>query len=440
MGLKKNSGNANNAKAKKQTLVQDKSLAQALVPEDERPYPVPENWIWVRLLSTFSNVTSSQKKLQQKEYLEDGLFAIVDQGKELVGGYTNNENLLYDGSLPVIVFGDHTRIVKYIDFPFVQGADGVKVLCPYTFMGNKFFYYAIQNADIPDLGYRRHFPLFSQFCIPLPPLPEQQRIVNRIESLFEKLDRAKELAQNALDSFETRKAAILHKAFTGELTAKWREENGVGMGGWEEKTLGAVMRPMKTKKPQGEYFRYIDIDSVDNSTQKIDLPKKLPTRNAPSRASREIQEGDILFSMVRPYLKNIAYIDESLSDCIASTGFYVCKPSDEVHPLFLFRFLTSDKIIMDINSHMKGHNSPSVRKEDIENTLINLPTLPEQQEIVRILDSLFEKEQQAHELCNVIDKIDLMKKAILARAFRGELGTNVSGEESALRLLGGEVG
>ena len=109
------------------------------------------------------------------------------------------------------------------------------------------------------------------------------------------------------------------------------------------------------------------------------------------------------------------------SDCIASIGFYVCKPFDEMNQIFFFRYLTSDEIITDINSHMKGDNSPSVRKKDIENTIINLPSLSKQQEIVRILDNLFEKEQRAHNLCNVIDKVDLMKKDILVRAFRGEL-------------------
>jgi len=75
----------------------------------------------------------------------------------------------------------------------------------------------------------------AEVLFPLPPLAEQQRIVDCIESLFEKLDQAKGLIQEALDSFESRKAAILHKAFTGELTKKWREENGVGMDSWGEK-------------------------------------------------------------------------------------------------------------------------------------------------------------------------------------------------------------
>lgn len=136
--------------------------------------------------------------------------------------------MAYSGELPVIVFGDHTRCIKYVDFPFAQGADGVKVLKPKSFFDPKAFCLAMQSIDISNMGYRRHFPLFSQYAIPLPPLPEQYRIVDRIQSLFAKLDEAKQKVQDVLDSFETRKAAILHKAFSGELTARWRKERGWG--------------------------------------------------------------------------------------------------------------------------------------------------------------------------------------------------------------------
>lgn len=172
--------------------------------------------------------------------MKDGDIAVVDQGQDLVGGYTNDSEKVFTGDLPVIIFGDHTRCIKYIDFPFVQGADGVKVLKPKQFFDTKAFYYAFQNVNIPNMGYRRHFPLFDQYAIPLPPITEQQRIVDRIESLFTKLDEAKQKAQDALDNFETRKAAILHKAFTGELTAQWRKERGVGMESWDRLQWGKL--------------------------------------------------------------------------------------------------------------------------------------------------------------------------------------------------------
>lgn len=234
------------AKAKKkETLTPEERLQAVLVPDWEQPYKVPENWCWIHLLDSFENCTDSKKKIPQKEYLQDGKIAVVDQGQNLIGGYTNDREMIFAGNVPVIIFGDHTRCIKYIDFPFAQGADGIKVLKPKQFFNEKAFYYAFQTVDIPNMGYRRHFPLFDKYAIPVPPLSEQQRIVDRIESLFTKLDEAKQKAQDALNSFETRKAAILHKAFTGELTAQWRKEHGVRIESWKNVSVSEICHSLK---------------------------------------------------------------------------------------------------------------------------------------------------------------------------------------------------
>ncbi|MCL2252756.1 MAG: restriction endonuclease subunit S [Treponema sp.] len=410
-------------KTEKNSLNHDEILTNALVPGEEQPYKIPDNWVWVRLNSVLDYEQPIDYIVESTDYNDNFNTPVLTAGKSFILGYTNETFGVYKKT-PVIIFDDFTTDIKYVDFPFKVKSSAMKILFPITGTMIKYIYFYMQTVEYDHSNHQRFWiSKYSMLPFPLPPLSEQQRIVNYIENLFENLDRAKELAQNALDSFETRKAAILHKAFSGELTAKWRKENGVKLESWEEKTLGNILLPMNVRKPKGNNFRYIDIDSINNDIQEVKAPKELLTKNAPSRASREVQEGDTLFSMVRPYLKNIAYIDKTLSDCIASTGFYVCRPSSQINPNFLHRFLTNDEVIMKINSYMKGDNSPSVRAEDIENTEILLPSLPEQQEIVRILDCLFEKEKRARELCDVIEKIDLMKKAILARAFRGELGT-----------------
>lgn len=147
-------------------------------------------------IDAFDNVTDSKKKLATKEYLAEGEYPVIDQGQEFIGGYTNNEDIAYEGELPVVIFRDHTRCVKYIDFYFAQGADGVKVLRPKSFWNAKAFYYAFQSIEIPNMGYRRHYPLFKDFSIPIPPLAEQQRMVEQIDVM---------------------KKSILSKAFRGEL-------------------------------------------------------------------------------------------------------------------------------------------------------------------------------------------------------------------------------
>jgi type I restriction enzyme S subunit len=303
------------------------------------------------------------------------------------------------------------------------------------FTSNIFREYILSNVSGVGGSLMRAQPKYvKEYPIPIPPLSEQQRIVDRIQSIFEKLDQAKGLLQDTLDSFENRKAAILHKAFSGELTKSWRVENRVGMESWEERRLGELLKPMITKKPdkQREYFSYIDIDAIDNNTQKVKETKKILALEAPSRASKGIETGNIIFSLVRPYLKNIAYISDDLSDCIVSTGFYVCRCKDIINSMFLFYILANQETIDYYTSFMKGDNSPSIRKDDFEGLIINLPSIIEQREIVSIINRLLENEQFAKSRCNLLEDIDFIKKAVLAKAFRGELGTNDPKEKSAI--------
>ena len=145
---------------------------------------------------------------------------------------------------------------------------------------------------------------------------------------------------------------------------------------------------MQSCKPKGEYFKYIDIDAIDNKRQIVSKPKIIKTENAPSRASRKLHTGDVIFSIVRPYLKNIALISEEYSDCIGSTGFYVCSPISEVNSNFLYYFLLSSYCIDGIMPYMKGDNSPSIRGEDLEKIIIGFPSNNEQARIVKKLETI----------------------------------------------------
>lgn len=146
---------------------------------------------------------------------------------------------------------------------------------------------------------------------------------------------------------------------------------------------------MESKKPQGDFFDYIDIDSVDNRNHCINAPKHLPVSKAPSRASRAVRYGSVLFSLVRPYLENIAFIKENHSHCIVSTGFYVCNSSGILYPEFMFFLMTSNYVVTGLNQFMKGDNSPSISKNNIENWLYPIPPVEEQKAICNKLNSAF---------------------------------------------------
>ena len=156
-------------------------------------------------------------------------------------------------------------------------------------------------------------------------------------------------------------------------------------------TIGEVCEPQETKRPMDESFRYIDIESVDNKRHCVPNPKIMATAIAPSRAAKGVRLGDILFSMVRPYLENIAFVTDDLSDCIASTGFYVCRPDKNIlFPRYLYFFLTSSHAISGINAYMRGDNSPAIRKDEMDSFQIPIPPLAEQRRIVETIEQALE--------------------------------------------------
>lgn len=444
------------AKKKQIELTIEEKLQNALVPKEEQPYKIPNNWCWSYWKycgkfiagNGFKNIYQGFAQYDIP-YYKVGSLKFCDEGNYLIDETnTINEEIrtkLKAVKIPVnsIIFAKIGEAIK------LNRRCLNKIECCIdnnlmAFISEKYFYkyifYWTKSLNFYELTNATTVPALRKtdlenIPIPLPPLNEQQRIVNIIESLFAKLDRAKELIENTLAQFEQNKMAILHKAFTGQLTAKWRKENNIDLSSWEKIKLGKVLLPMQTKKPTGQFFRYIDIDAIDNKRQIVKAPKLILTEKAPSRASRGVETGNILFSMVRPYLKNIAQIDSDLSDCIASTGFYVCRCKLELNSRFLYYLFIFDKTIDYLMQFMKGDNSPSIRKDDLLNMKIDLPTIEEQQEIVNILDKLLAKYNKIKNLEQQLEKIELLKKAILAKAFRGELGTNNPDEESAENLL-----
>lgn len=430
------------ARAKKEAaLTPEERLQAALVPDWEWPYKLPENWRWLKLVESFDNHTDSKKKIKQKDYLVKGKLAVVDQGQELIGGYTNDVEKSYSGALPIVIFGDHTRCIKFVDFPFAQGADGVKVLRPKPFYLPKAFYYALQSVNIPNLGYRRHFPFFNKFSIPLPPFAEQQRIVDRIESLFAKLDEAKEKAQAVVDSFETRKAAILHKAFTGELTAKWREEHGVRMDSWEKKSVGELCISLKygTAKKSDASGNVVVLRMGNLQQGEIDWSDLAYSKDPDDIEKYKLYPGDVLFNRTNSAAlvgKTAIYRGEHP----AIYAGYLIK-LDYDHDKIIGDYLNYALNTLDAKKYCNsvktdGVNQSNINAKKIGAYSFNVSSIPEQEKIVSVIQKLLSKEQQAKEAAEaVLDQIDLMKKSILACAFRGELGTNDPSEESAVELL-----
>jgi type I restriction enzyme S subunit len=168
-----------------------------------------------------------RRKIQRKDFLHEGRFPIVSQEAVLINGYWEDEADLLRVSKPVVIFGDHTQVLKYVDFDFVIGADGTKVLLPIESIETKFFYYQLQAASLSSLGYARHYRLLKELGIRVPPLPEQQRIVALLDEAFEGLATAKANAEQNL-----RNARALFQSHLESVLSQ-REE------GWKTTRLGA---------------------------------------------------------------------------------------------------------------------------------------------------------------------------------------------------------
>ncbi len=444
---------------KKQNLSPEELLAQALVPESEWPYKVPENWVWVRL-GAISKIVTGGTPSKNNSCFYGGTFPFIkpsdlDQGRSVITAteYLSDEGkaksrVIPQGATSVCCIGTIGK-AGYLE---VEATTNQQINSLIPMCNNLFTYYYCNTTDFTQLLQEVasattisiiNKSKMSILPFPLPPLAEQQRIVDRIESLFAKLDQSKELIQSALDSFENRKAAILHKAFSGELTKKWREENGIGLDSWEEKKISEVC---KINPPK------VDVNSLDNNLSVSFIPMsavsdvygivELETQRllgAVRRGYTNFCEGDIIFAKITPCMENgkIAIIG-TLHNGVGygSTEFHVFRCQSKLYNRYLYHILRSNSFREKASAVMTGAvGQQRVPRSFIENYSVCIPSLEEQYKIVSIIDNILDCEYHAYDLLSLLDQIDLMKKSILARAFRGELSTNDKTEEYAMTLL-----
>lgn len=454
------------ARAKKEAdLTPEERLQAALVPDWEWPYKLPENWCWTNWgecgefvagsgfkneYQGFTNYdipfykVSSLKTANETGYLCDNTNTVDETVRKKL-----KAALIPANSLLFAKIGEAIRLNRRAINTVPCCVDNnmmafIPIICQL-----KYAFYWSKGIDLYDFTNATTVPAIrktdlEKISFPLAPLAEQQRIVDRIESLFTKLDEAKEKAQAVVDSFETRKAAILHKAFTGELTAKWREEHGVGMESWEQCSLSDVctVNPKKadTKDlPDELEVSFFPMSALSEIYGEITDPQTRLLKEVRSGFTN-FSEGDVVFAKITPCMENgkSAVVGKLVNDIgYGTTEFFVLRCSDRLYNRFLYH-LVRDKLFRDkAKAVMAGAvGQQRVPKRYLETYKLNLPKFNEQREIVRILDGSFAKEQQTKEAAEaVLDQIDLMKKSILARAFRGELGTNDPSEESAVELL-----
>lgn len=415
-------------------------------------YPIPHNWKWDSI-GNYAKIKSGypfdSEKFSDDPTGRQPLIRIRDILRESTNTFTDEccpeEYIIHAGDILIGMDGDF-NVGKWNSDDALLNQRVCYIQSNSNCLLNDYLYYylpgilKIINNATPSVTVKHlSANTLRKTQIPLPPLAEQQRIVDRIESLFAKLDEAKEKAQAVLDSFETRKAAILHKAFTGDLTAKWREEHGVGMESWEVRTLDSVCSSIfdgdHMPPPKAESgIPFLVISNVNTGHLTFENTRFVPQEYYDTLSdTRKPQLGDVLYTLVGSF--GIPVVVNSKRPFCFQRHMALLRPID-VSPQFLWYILQTPEMYDKASSIATGTAQLTVPIKGLRAMTIPRPNIAEQVEIVRILDGFFAREQSAKEAAEaVLDQIDLMKKSILARAFRGELGTNDPTEESTVELL-----
>lgn len=439
---------------KKENLTPEERLQAALVPESEQPYEVPKNWCWVRL----GEFSTSQYGYTAKAIKNDAypkMLRITDIQEcgvnwsdvpncEITQDYLEKYRLS-DGDIVIARTGATTGKSFFLNDPCnsvfasylirLRVNKGAFPKYVFDFLQTDHYWKQISELSSGIAQPGVNATKLQSLCFPLPPLAEQQRIVDRIERLFAKLDEAKQKAQDALDSFETRKAAILHKAFTGELIGK----PSTATTTLEEITTCIRIGPFGSALHKEDYILGgIPVVNPKHIIHQKIVPEEKITvsvQKAEELSSYILQENDIILGR-RGDMGRSAPVTDLETGWLCGTGSMIIRLKSGYNAKFYSQIIASQAAVRYLEENSVGSTMKNLNEKIVR--LLPIPdfTVDEQLKIVRILDNLLVKEQQAKEAAEkVLEQIDLIKKSILARAFRGELGTNAPSEESAVELL-----
>lgn len=427
---------------KKQELSPEERLAAALVPEEEQPYQLPEGWKWVylgKMCQFIGGGTPSKSRSDywngdvpwasikdvKGDYLSQTIDTITESGVE-----NSATNICPRGSLIVatriepgktIIANIDTAINQ--DLKYIQSDINVKFLHRYFQASKQYFINKSSGSTV--LGIK--LKVLQESLLPLPSQSEQQRIVARIESLFAKLDAAKEKVQSVLDAHEARKAALLHDAFTGKLTAKWRTEQGIDENVYRRVPLAEVcnsifdgdhMPPPKSSSG----IPFLVISNVNTGKVNFSDTRFVPQDYYDALTdTRKPQNGDVLYTLVGTYGIPVL-VDTDQAFCFQRHMALLKPREDTVLQKYLWYALQEKNFYREATKIAKGTAQLTVPIKGLRQLTIPMASLLEQQEIVRILDRLLGREETVRQSAeSVLESIDRMKQSILARAFRGEL-------------------
>ena len=412
---------------------------------------LPDGWMWLTVGSAITKVHLTGKKLKQKHYERAGTLPVIDQGLSFIGGYTNDEELKVECQLPVIIFGDHTKAFKYVDFDFVAGADGIKVIRPQEMYYPKLFYYFAQATSLPEKGYARHFQFLEKAQIPLPPLPEQHRIVAKIEELFTKLDAGIDALGKVQAQLKRYRQSVLKAAFEGKLTETWRAEHQDEIepaspiandlpDGWVWTIVGSIGTIASGQTPKGindsnskghiPFFKISDMNKPGNEKFMRNSEIALDDDEIKRLGIHVRERGTVIFPKRGGA---IATNKKRILTCPSAYDLNIMGVlPHNVSTEFLYYWFLS----IDLAQLSDGSNVPQLNLKDIHPLSFPLPPCGEQEAIAsEVKRRLSVADKVEKTVTAELKRAEQLRQSILKKAFSGGLVPQDPNDEPASVLL-----
>lgn len=406
---------------------------------------IPANWLSVRFEEIFTQISTSGKKVKTTKLLAKGMFPVVDQGRAFISGYLDDSNLVVSDEKPLIIFGDHTREIKWIDFPFIPGADGVKILKPHSEVNGRFLYFFLRNLQIEGKGYARHFKILkdAEYCVP--PLAEQTRIAQKLDGLLVQVNNIKNRIDFIPSLLKRFRQSVLTSAVSGRLTEEWRACTDTKSHN-RQAPLGELIMEMRnglSAKPNEDEngLPILRISSVrSGSVDQTDIRFLQCDETEKERYSLKIN--DLLFTRYNGSLDLVGVcglIKQISHETIVYPDKLIrvrCK-TNIILPKFLELFFSAPSTrqrVMDLVKSTSGQKG--ISGQDLKGFIISFPCLREQIEIVRRVEQLFAfTDRLEAKFASAKSSIDHLTQSILTKAFRGELVPQDPNDEPASMLL-----
>ena len=381
----------------------------------------PANWKEKNFEQAMKKVTYTNKILK-KDFMTTGVFPIISQEEEYISGYWNDKKDVYKINKPVVIFGDHTKVIKYVNFDFVLGADGVKIFETIDEILPKYLYYYLKNTQLRNLGYARHYKLLKEKYIMYPPLSEQERIVRILDKAFENIEKAK---QNTLQNLNNAKELFEShlKTFFEKSNSDWREYRLIDI----TSKIGSGSTPLGGKKSYtNEGISLIRSMNVHDRQFVHEGLAHINEQQANELNGVTIYENDVLLNITGASVARCCVVPNDVIPARVNQHVSIIRPRLEyVSAKFLCYLLTSkyykDRLLKE--GEEGGATRQALTKSGLEQFVISIPEdLNMQEKIVGQLEKIHEYTQKLEQTYNQkLKSLEELKQSILQKAFNGEL-------------------